>query len=141
MTYLTEQNIHRNKNLWNLQLPKSQKLTTIERKIRDVLLNWKQFKTCILMYLVMPHCNLIHCKFTLWLSFRASCSHKKKVLRCFAKILSHKYREKTTPSRIFLLCSLSYCRVESGIQTSKPISLRLWHINLIQIYLSNLWKK
>ena len=48
---------------------------------------------------------------TLWLSYRASWSLAKKILMWFANHLFREYRERTTPSRIFVPCNLKSCRV------------------------------
>ena len=45
------------------------------------------------------------------LSYMARCFCTKKILGSLAQHLAREYRERTTPSRIFMPCSLSSCRV------------------------------
>ena len=106
---------YRTQNSWQLKLLK---LTPIKSKIPNVLINWEQFKTCKFLFWMTPPilgtCNYSPMHYD-WATEPAA--HKvKKVLRWFAKLLTHGYREMTTPLQIFLLCNLNSRRVSTFLR-------------------------
>ena len=93
-TTLQDKNIQWNKSSGNLQLSKSLKLTPSKSKIQNAL------TACTCRSWVMPPLGFDPENLALLLTYSA-------------KLSNLEYREKTTPSQIFLPCNLSSCGKDS----------------------------